>query len=92
MSPAQKLKVQATSLPVRVLILLFAIAWLAFLGPSILMNLINPQVAVDALIAAYFLAAGIVAFVFFFSKKVFQLLFVLPVAAYGLVGLVWSFV
>jgi hypothetical protein len=87
----ERLKIQATSLPVRVLLLFFAIAWLAFLGPSILANLINPQVAVDALIAAYFLAAGIVAFVFFFSKKIFQLLFVLPATVYALVGLAWSF-
>lgn len=87
MNLTQKLEPLAVSFPVRVLCLVLGIAWLVPFGPTIVANLINPMVWYDAVIAAYFLVASIVSIIFFFSRRVFQLLLVAPALVYLLVGL-----
>jgi len=66
------LKSVATSLAGRLLALCFGIALFLFLGPTILASFTNPMIWFDALIAAYFFVAGILAIVFFFSRKFFS--------------------
>ena len=79
----------AISLPARILVLCYGIALFLFLGPSIIAMIINPMVWFDALIAIYFLIAGICAYIFFFSKKLLYLIILLPALSYILLGLLW---
>jgi len=85
-----KLETIVTSLFIRVLVLCFGIALLIFLGPAIFANLVNPPAWYGTVIALYFLLNGILAIVFFFSRKVLHLLKIVPALAYLLIAVIWQ--
>jgi len=87
-TPLNKLKIIATSLITRVLVMCFGIALLVFLAPFIFANIVNPPVWFGVLIAIYLLISGILAIIYFFSKKVIHLLIILPAFVYILIGLI----
>jgi len=59
-------------------------------GVTIMANIINPRTWLDFAITLYIGTAGLLAFVYFFSKRLWQLLIVASVAVYfAVVLLIW---
>ena len=89
-SAMEKLKVVAESLPTRLVVLVFGVFLFGMFGVTIIANLANPMSWIDFAITIYIAVAGVFAFIFFFTKRPWQLLVVLPVAIYFPVAfLVW---
>lgn len=85
----EKLKLITVSLPIRAVTACVGLAMLIFLSPVIFASIINPRVWYDALIAVYFLLAGLFACVYFFSRNILHLLIFIPAAIYLLISLIW---
>ncbi len=80
--------------PIRVVTLaLGVLTWFVF-GVSIFANLINPMAWLDFWLAIYFGVAGVLAIVYFSSKRLWQLVVALPgvlyLGGFGTVGLLYS--
>jgi uncharacterized membrane protein HdeD (DUF308 family) len=85
-----KLTSFAASLPFRLFVLAFGVALFIFFGVTVIANLINPMSWFDFAIAIYITIAGVFAFIYFFTKRLWNLLIVLPVAVYfGVALLLW---
>ena len=78
MSAAHKLQTVAASLPCRLIAVAFGVALFWFLGTSLVLRVFNPPSWVWFLLHAYGIAAGVMAFVYFFTRKVSHLVFILP--------------
>jgi hypothetical protein len=78
LSAASNVRAVAASLLCRLLVVAFGIALFWFLGFSLVIRVFNPPSWSWFLIHAYGLAAGVMAFVYFFSGKVGHLAFILP--------------
>jgi hypothetical protein len=78
LSTANKLAAVAASLPCRLVAVAFGVALFWFLGMSLVLRVFNPPSWGWFFIHAYGLAAGVMAFVYFFTKKVGHLAFILP--------------
>ena len=94
MIDSQTLRKTLLSRPIRVVTLVLGIlTWLVF-GVSILAHLINPMTWLDFWLAIYFGIAGVLAIVYFSSRRLWQLVVALPgvsfLGGFGTVGLLYS--